>query len=354
MKFERHHRILKELSISGVVKVSNLAKSLKVTKETIRSDLNELAGQGYLTRCHGGAFITLDSLDNVAKNEIAYVLEKYESAQKIKKGLSAMKNNVCVIGSFNVDIISYLPRLPSTGESLLADKFIFSPGGKGCNQALAASYADSDVHFITKVGSDHFSDYAINFINSSKIHKSVIYQTKETQTGTATIMVNGDTGDNVIAIYPGANMTISPDEITIQKEAIVHSDIVLVQLETNYEALQQTIRLAQKNDIPVIINPAPYNDMVNTIIDNIDYITPNETEAGLLANMAVNDIESAKCAAKIIHQKGVKNTIITLGSKGSLAYDGTQFIYSPAFPAVVKNTAGAGDAFNGALASGLA
>ncbi|WP_261782684.1 PfkB family carbohydrate kinase, partial [Salmonella enterica] len=69
-------------------------------------------------------------------------------------------------------------------------------------------------------------------------------------------------------------------------EAIVHSDIVLVQLETNYEALQQTIRLAQKNDIPVIINPAPYNDMVNTIIDNIDYITPNETEAGLLANMA--------------------------------------------------------------------
>lgn len=149
-------------------------------------------------------------------------------------------------------------------------------------------------------------------------------------------MVNGDTGDNVIAIYPGANMTISPDEITIQKEAIVHSDIVLVQLETNYEALHQTIRLAQKNDIPVIINPAPYNEMVNTIIDNIDYITPNETEAGLLANMSVNDIESAKSAAKIIHQKGVKNTIITLGSKGSLAYDGTQFIYSPAFPAVVK------------------
>ncbi|HEF0030324.1 TPA: bifunctional hydroxymethylpyrimidine kinase/phosphomethylpyrimidine kinase, partial [Citrobacter freundii] len=92
----------------------------------------------------------------------------------------------------------------------------------------------------------------------------------------------------------------------------------------------------------------------NTIIDNIDYITPNETEAGLLANMSVNDIESAKSAAKIIHQKGVKNTIITLGSKGSLAYDGTQFIYSPAFLAVVKNTAGAGDAFNGALASGLA
>ncbi|KYJ00696.1 ribokinase, partial [Salmonella enterica subsp. enterica serovar Typhimurium] len=79
-----------------------------------------------------------------------------------------------------VDIISYLPRLQSTGEKLLADKFIFSNGGKGCNQALAASYDDSDVHFITKVGSDNFSDYDIKFINSSKIHKSVIYQPKET------------------------------------------------------------------------------------------------------------------------------------------------------------------------------
>ncbi|WP_348265520.1 PfkB family carbohydrate kinase, partial [Salmonella enterica] len=77
------------------------------------------------------------------------------------------------------------------------------------------------------------------------------------------------------------------------------------QLETNYEALQHTIRLGQKNDIPVSINPAPYNDMVNTIINNIHYITPNETEAGLLANMAVYDIESAKCTPKIIHQKGV-------------------------------------------------
>ncbi|ECC8920906.1 DeoR family transcriptional regulator [Salmonella bongori] len=354
MKFERHHKILKQISTSGIVKVAVLAKSLNVTKETIRSDLNELASLGYLTRCHGGAFITLDSLDNVAKNEIAYALENYEETRGIKKGRSDMKSHVCVIGSFNVDIISYLPRLPAIGESLLANKFIFSPGGKGCNQALAASYADSDVHFITKVGADHFSEYAINFMNASKIHKSIIYQTPETQTGTATILVNEDTGDNVIAIYPGANMTITPDEVMIQQEAIINSNIVLLQLETNYSALHQAISLAQKNGVPVIINPAPYNDGVDSLIKDIDYITPNETEAGLLAGIEVTDITSARQAAKIIHQKGVKNTIITLGSKGSLAYDGKKFIYSPAFPAVVKNTAGAGDAFNGALASGLA
>lgn len=94
-------------------------------------------------------------------------------------------------------------------------------------------------------------------MNSSKIYKSIIYQTKETQTGTATILVNEGTGDNVIAIYPGANMTMSSDEITIQKEAIINSDVILLQLETNYTALQQAITLAQKNSIPVIINPAP-------------------------------------------------------------------------------------------------
>lgn len=326
MKFERHHEILKRLSKFGSVKVSDLSNSLNVTKETIRSDLNELARLGYLTRCHGGAFIVLDSLDTIAKNEIAYALENYDTAQGIKKGHSTMKSQVCVIGSFNVDIISYLPRLPTIGESLLASNFIFSPGGKGCNQALAASFADTDVYFITKVGTDHFSDYAINFMNSS----------------------------NVIAIYPGANMTISSDEITIQKEAIINSDVILLQLETNYTALQQAITLAQKNSIPVIINPAPYNDIVNELIQDVDYITPNETEAGLLSGIDVHDLESAKRAAEAIHNKGVKNTVITLGSKGSLAFDGKKFIHSPAFPAVVKNTAGAGDAFNGALASGLA
>lgn len=130
MKFERHHEILKRLSKFGSVKVSDLSNSLNVTKETIRSDLNELARLGYLTRCHGGAFIVLDSLDTIAKNEIAYALENYDTARGNKKGHSTMKSQVCVIGSFNVDIISYLPRLPTIGESLLASNFIFSPGEK--------------------------------------------------------------------------------------------------------------------------------------------------------------------------------------------------------------------------------
>lgn len=179
MKFECYYRILKEFSILGVVKVLNLVKSFKVIKEIICLDFNEFVGQGYFICCYGGVFIIFDFFDNVVKNEIVYVLEKYELVQKIKKGFFVMKNNVCVIGLFNVDIISYLLRLFLMGELLLVDKFIFLFGGKGCNQVLVVSYVDFDVYFIIKVGLDYFSDYVINFINLLKIYKSVIYQIKE-------------------------------------------------------------------------------------------------------------------------------------------------------------------------------
>ncbi|CAM4398028.1 PfkB family carbohydrate kinase [Klebsiella africana] len=354
MKTERHHKIIKLISSAGFVRVSALSEHLKVTKETIRADLNELSQRGLLNRCHGGAYIDISSLDSVTKNEIIHVLESVDSLDTITKGPPVMINNVCVLGSFNVDIINYLPRLPDTGESLLSGKLIFSPGGKGCNQALAASYADANVTFITKIGSDHFSEYASSFINASVIKKPVIYKSEEVQTGTASILVDETTGENIIAIFPGANMTFSDDEVSLQQDAIAESNILLLQLETNPEALARAVELAKKNNIPVIINPAPYDSCINYFLDDLDYLTPNETEAGLLTGISVIDDKSAMEAARAINKKGVKNVVITLGKKGSVAYDGKRFIVSPAFPAVVKNTAGAGDAFNGALASELA
>ncbi|MBO4200946.1 ribokinase [Escherichia coli] len=250
-------------------------------------------------------------------------------------------------------ISSVLPRLPTIGESLLASNFIFSPGGKGCNQALAASFADTDVYFITKVGTDHFSDYAINFMNSSKIYK-VYLSNERNANGTATILVNEGTGDNVIAIYPGANMTMSSDEITIQKEAIIilmsyfcSSKQIIPLCNKRSHWRKKTVSRSLLTRHPIMISSTNLFRML--IIS-----PPMKQKAGLLSGIDVHDLESAKRAAEAIHNKGVKNTVITLGSKGSLAFDGKKFIHSPAFPAVVKNTAGAGDAFNGALASGLA
>ncbi|WP_272513289.1 PfkB family carbohydrate kinase [Providencia sp. PROV215] len=354
MKAERHKKIINILKNTGSAKVSVLSKELNVTKETIRADLNSLAKKGIISRCHGGAYIEFETLDKVAKKEIIQFLECNESFNERTDKDDAVLGKVCVLGSFNVDMISYLPRLPEAGESLLSNKFIFSPGGKGCNQALAASYSDSPVHFITKIGTDQFSEYAINFISSSKIKTSTIYQTEKYQTGTASIFVSENSGENIISIYPGSNMDITADEVKIQKDKIVNSNIILLQLETNIEALKEIIEIGNEYKIPIILNPAPYNDIVNELIEKIDILTPNETEASLLSNINVIDLESAKKAAEVIYHKGVKKVVITLGSKGSIAFDGNKFIYSPAYTAVVKNTAGAGDAFNGALAASLA
>lgn len=354
MKAERHKKIINLIKGNGAVKVSVLAKELDVTKETIRSDLNTLAEKGIIKRCHGGAFIEFETLDKVAKKEIIQFLECNDQIDKNDLANKTAINKVCVLGSFNVDMISYLPRLPEAGESLLSNKFIFSPGGKGCNQALAASYADAQVHFITKIGTDQFSDYAVNFISSSRIKTSTIYQTENYQTGTASIFVSEESGENIISIYSGSNMDISADEVKIQKDKIIDADIILIQLETNIEALKEIIAIGNENNIPIILNPAPYNKIVNKLLPMIDVLTPNETEASLLSGIEVLDLESAKNAAVSIYQQGVNKVVITLGSKGSLAYDGYKYIYSPAYPAVVKNTAGAGDAFNGALAASLA
>lgn len=354
MKIIRQRKIVNLIKANGIVKVSALAKTFQVTPETIRTDLNELARRGIIMRCHGGAWVEIEALGETAKREFINYMQSENQMNQQKSKESAMMNKVCVMGSFNVDMISYLSRLPETGESLLARKFLFSPGGKGCNQALAASSAGSQVHFITKIGCDQFSDFAVNFISSSKIATSAIYKSEQHQTGTASIFVNEQSGQNVIAIFPGANMAISADEVRLQADRVTHSDIVLLQMETNISALHEIMMIARKNRVPVILNPAPYDEKLNKIIEYVDYLTPNETEASLISGIDVLDIGSAQYAAREIYSKGVKQVVITLGEKGSVAYNGNNFIYSPVYPAVVRNTAGAGDAFNGALAASLA
>ncbi|MCX8990495.1 PfkB family carbohydrate kinase [Citrobacter portucalensis] len=353
MKTERHSKIVQLVKKKGFMKVTALADYFNVTPETIRSDLNFLSKNGLLKRSHGGAMIELNDLDALAQDEIIKCLSNKSWIFDNEQGFELMNSKVCVMGSFNVDMFAYLPRMPQPGESLLTTQFIFSAGGKGNNQAIASSKAGAWTHFITKVGTDQFSNYAIDFISSSDIKSSGIYQSDTDQTGTALIFVDEVSGENVIAITPGANMAISQKEVRLQKDRIVDSNIILLQLETNIDALQEIIAIAKDNEIPVIVNPAPYNPVIHDIIDGLHYITPNQTEAELISGVSIVDIETAKKAAKTIHQKGVGTVIITMGVLGSVAFDGLNYIHTPVFPAAVKNTTGAGDAFNGSLAASL-
>ncbi|WP_373444674.1 PfkB family carbohydrate kinase, partial [Salmonella enterica] len=150
------------------------------------------------------------------------------------------------------------------------------------------------------------------------------------------------------------NMMLTTQEINEQHRYIAESDVMLMQLETNIEALTEFIRLGKQENKMIMLNPAPYTKQVTHLLSDIDIITPNETEASFLSGVTITDINDAKKAGNIILQSGVKKVIITLGARGSLLCEHARTLYIPAWSAVVKDAAGAGDAFNGALAAALA
>lgn len=135
---------------------------------------------------------------------------------------------------------------------------------------------------------------------------------------------------------------------------LASSNVLLVQLENNFDATLNAMKLARALGVQVIMNPAPFSPDILGCIDLIDIITPNETEASLLSGVEITDLESARAAALAIVARGARRVIITMGSHGALIYDNQQFQHIPAFPALSVDTTGAGDAFNGALAAAIA
>ncbi len=358
---ERRNKILDYLDKYERVSVTYLATAFEVTKETIRSDLNELALQGLVQRCHGGAIILRRSLQATLITETGdnfeVLLQRLSNQRKnhlVQDKGKNMQGKVCILGSFNVDIVAKVERFPKGGESLLALGSTLGPGGKGANQATAASLAGTKVHFVAKVGKDQFSQFAFDHLSSSKIHSFTLYQSDTEPTGNAIIYVSQQDGENMIAIYSGANTTITDEEVAAITTDLSDANVLLVQLENNFDATLNTIKLAKTLDIQVILNPAPYSSDALACLEYIDIITPNETEASLLSGIEITDLASAKEAALRIVGLGAKRVIITMGSRGALILDGSQFQHIPAFPAFSVDTTGAGDAFNGALAAAIA
>ena len=352
---ERRKAILAYLDKHEKGSVQFFSEIFKVSKETIRKDLNMLDQQLLVIRCYGGAMIKRHRLvSNINDKEcITSLMTRYEK-QKFKKRGDRMNGNVCILGSFNVDIVAQVARFPKGGESILAQKSMLGPGGKGANQALAASHADAKVHFVAKVGTDQFSQFAHDHLSSSKINSFTLYQSDKEPTGNAVIYVSEENGENMIAIYPGANLTITDKEIVMLESYLKQSDILLVQLENNIDAVLNAMKLAKTIGVKVVLNPAPYSKDIQQLLPYIDIITPNETEASLMSGVEVNDFDSAKLAAEKIYLLGIQTVIITLGSKGSLIFDGKHHQHIKPFLAVPIDTTGAGDAFNGAFCASLA
>ncbi|MFD3247260.1 ribokinase [Rahnella aquatilis] len=359
---ERRQQILEYLDKNERVKVDVLASLFAVTRETIRNDLNALAAEKLVQRCHGGAMVIRRSLQSKlitdTGDNFEVLLQRLQSQkrkQSVQQGKGKnMKGKVCILGSFNVDIVAKVERFPKGGESLLALGSTLGPGGKGANQATAVSRAGAKVHFVSKVGKDQFSQFAYDHLTSSEIHSFTLYQSETEPTGNAIIYVSQENGENMIAIYSGANKTISEDEVAAIAPELEDSDVLLVQLENNFAATLSAMKLAKALGVKVILNPAPFSSHALECLEYVDVITPNETEASQLSGIDVKDLASAKEAAQRIVSQGARRVIITMGSRGALLLDGNQFQHIPAFPALSVDTTGAGDAFNGALASGIA
>lgn len=263
---------------------------------------------------------------------------------------------ITVFGSFVTDLMFRVPRLPVKGETLKASMFKLGPGGKGSNQAIAAKRAGADVVMITKVGKDPFGELALKTYEEEGMSTKYIFQDDELATAVASILVDETTGNNQIAIAMGACENIAFEEVESAREAIKNADVLVTQLESNLDATEQAIDMAKENEVLVILNPAPAQPLAKTLLNKIDILTPNETEAEILCDnkFKIKTIEDAKKAANILMEKGVKTVILTLGEKGALLKNSEMEHHIESMKVDVVDTTGAGDAYNGGLAAALA
>ena len=263
--------------------------------------------------------------------------------------------SICVLGNFVADNSFYANKLPSKGQTLFGTGYQVGPGGKGSNQAVSASRLGSKVYFLGKIGDDENGKMALDLYKKDKINTETVIVSKEYPTGVAGILINTSDGSNSIIVYPGASMEITKDEVNSFSKFITNSKIFLTQLEVKIDVILHSLKIAKKANCTTILNPAPAININDEFFKYIDFFTPNETEAEFYFGKKIANYEDAKIAGDFFLKKGVKNSIITLGEKGIYFSNEKENFSVPALnlKGKVVDTTGAGDAFNGALASAL-
>ena len=259
-------------------------------------------------------------------------------------------NKVTVVGSFMYDLVATASRRPKTGETLIGDSFGMFLGGKGANQAIAASRAGASVTMVGRLGNDLFGDQFLEKFSEEGIKTNFVIQDTENGTGVGMPLIDAS-GDNSIVIIPQANMALTVENIDKAESVIADSDVLVLQCEVPMEANKRAAEIANKNDTLVILNPAPARKIPDTLLSLVDIITPNESEAEILTDMPTETNSQAMEAAHHLLSKGVETVILTLGSRGSLLLTEKMEKRIPAYSVDVIDTTAAGDAFCGALAA---
>ena len=259
---------------------------------------------------------------------------------------------VVVAGSSNTDMIVRVPRIPGPGETVLGGTFQTAAGGKGANQAVAAARAGATVVFVTAIGADAFGDAALESFRRDGISVDLVRRVPDVPSGVALILVD-ESGENSIAVAPGANSELRPEDVGPLATALEPGDVLLLQLEIPLGTVEAAARAAVGRGARVILNPAPARPLPSSLLSLISLITPNESEAEQLSGSAVTTDEGLRRAAAALHARGVPGVLITLGARGVFVSVAGASSIVPGFDVAAVDTTAAGDVFSGALAAAL-
>ena len=258
-------------------------------------------------------------------------------------------DRILVIGSFNADMVTTSPKLPAPGETILAKDFTLLPGGKGANQAIATKRAGGNIDYMGCFGKDRFAEIALNAMEQDKINTDLCVQTDQYPSGVAFVLVDANSGENMIVVAPGANLFLSSEHL--DKIDFGDYGVVLCQLENRADTVEYALKKAKASGCVTILNPAPAQKLSASMLNVCDIITPNEHELKTLVGL--NDSCTMEEAVKQVLSMGVKHIIVTCGDKGAIDFSADETKKYPAIKVTAVDTVGAGDCFNGFLAAAL-
>ncbi|KAM0250433.1 hypothetical protein ACHAP5_002232 [Fusarium lateritium] len=273
----------------------------------------------------------------------------------------ASSPHITVLGSLNMDLVSYVPHHPLPGETLTSNHFNTSPGGKGANQAVACGKLsrDSDlsnpsatISMVGAVGADPYGTLLLDSLRSFGVAVDAVAVREDRKSGLAIIIVDEPTGQNRIIVSPEANHSLQPAEFETLPGP--RPDLLIMQLEIPFETVMQALKTAKKDGVAVLLNPAPAQPLPADAYDGLAHLVVNETEAAILAGCTeseLEDIDGLNRVGRVFIDRGVRNVIITLGGRGVyfVNYHG-QSALLPATKTTVVDTTAAGDTFVGSYA----
>lgn len=252
---------------------------------------------------------------------------------------------VIVLGSLNMDLVTRVKVTPKVGETILGSGFDKIPGGKGANQAAAIGRLGGNVAMMGMVGDDDFGSSLVKSLSSDGVDIKNVGISADQATGTALIMVNHD-GDNSIVVIPGANFDIKPIEI---KPENLDGEFLVAQLEVPLDTIEHAFEIGRSKGIYTVLNPAPARELPESLLKNVDLLIPNETEFQMITGFDPSEEEGLKKGSNKLINMGVKEVLVTLGSRGSVLVNSTGLKYFDAHKVKAIDTTAAGDSFIGGL-----